>query len=129
MSLENLWGELPQTGTIRTPLVILREQAAFLGDMTNRILESGIHAQRNMLPGKFIADLNIIAPTLDRYRITIAQIKYDLTKTYPVELVDTLAGKADIVHTKEEFIRALESILNSEKVQRVISSLLLQVGQ
>jgi len=129
MSLENLWGELPKTGTTRTPLVILREQAALFGEMTNRILEASVYAQMIASPSRFIADLNIIAPTLNHYRITIAQIKYDLTKTYPVELVDTLAGVTHIVDTEEEFNRALESILNSEKVQRVISSLLLQIGQ
>ena len=128
MSLENLWGELPKTGTTRTPLVILREQAALFGEMTNRILEASVYAQMIASPSRFIADLNIIAPTLNHYRITIAKMRYDLTKTYPVELVDTL-GVTHIVDTEEEFNRALESILNSEKVQRVISSLLLQIGQ
>jgi hypothetical protein len=147
MSLEtNLWGELPKPEILRTPLVILREQAALLGEMTNRILEADVGLHKASVDysksavelaslevtrkgREFIADLDIVAPFLDHYRVTIAQIKFDLAEVYPVELIDVLAMMNYKANNEAEFVRKLQGILRSEKVQRVISSLLAQVRQ
>lgn len=42
MPVKNLWGELPQAGEIRTPYMILREQAELLGEMTGDILQGRV---------------------------------------------------------------------------------------
>lgn len=39
---KNLWGELPLAEVIRTPAIILREQATLLTEMTTGVLEGEV---------------------------------------------------------------------------------------
>ncbi len=42
MSGESLWGELPESASLRTPVSILKEQASELKKLTNGLLEGRV---------------------------------------------------------------------------------------
>jgi hypothetical protein len=124
---QNLWGELPTIEKIRTPLSILREQAAFLGQLTNRLLEGEVVVNSTTIE-QIEAHLNIIAPTLDSYSVTILTIRYGFLDMYPVHLQHALDDSVRISAKDEEsLINALQRILTSVSVQKVIKVLLIQI--
>jgi len=128
---ENFWGEIPKVDKARTPLSILKEQAAMLGQLSNRLLEGDVTLESNS-PSKIDAFLSIVAPSLGGYSIDIIEITYDI-EIYPLRLIKLLEGSLEegyeyiIVRNEEEFIGSLKAILSSDKVKRIISSLLIQI--
>ena len=126
MSTQNLWGELPVVEKVRTPLSILREQAAVLGQMSERLLEGEV-VVTSTVPDQIEAHLNIVASTLGGYSVTILSIRYGLD-IYPVRVQHALIEGTRISAKNEEaFIEALKRILTSEPVLKVISALLTQI--
>jgi len=123
MTSDNLWGELPNIENISTPISILKKQAVFLGKMTNRILEGKIDTGGQSAAG-IKADLDIIAPALDNYYITILTISHGIA-LYPVDITDHVNQKALVTVDEKDFIETLKSILGSDKVKQVIASLLI----
>lgn len=126
MSTQNLWGELPVVEKVRTPLSILREQAAVLGQMSERLLEGEVVVTSDS-PDQIEAHLNIVASTLGGYSVTILSIRYDLD-IYPVTLQHAFEDSVTKSAKDEEaFIKALRQILSSDSVRKVIFALLTQI--
>jgi len=123
MSAENLWGDLPKAGDLRTPITILREQASVLGDATNNVLVGDVITGRR-LEG-FRLSLGIVAPALDNYRIAILAVNHDMT-LYPLLVTDLLSGGEIQCADEEAFKAALKDILSGPRVHQVINSLLSQ---
>ena len=136
MSAENLWGEIPSTGTLKTPIAILREQAGVLGAMTNNVLEGDASIGRKGT--RFQLTLVIVAPALDNYRMAILGVEHDMT-LYPLTITDFIGAypRTDIeevmgvtheIRCKDEgeFKSELRTILSSDPVHRIIQSLLSQ---
>jgi len=126
MSTKSLWGQLPATEGIRTPTQVLKEQATVLSDMTSGVLQGDVSVNRT--GDQFSLSLDIVVPALDNYHYNAAVATHGV-ELYPV----TLRSGWD--YSKEsrlkcaderEFEKALEQILSSEKVRRVIASLLAQ---
>ena len=140
---KSLWGDLPLADVTRTPIIILREQATILTELTNGLLE-GVVTNRvtegtNRLisqvedrePKEFSATLSIIAPALDGYVFRIMQVNYNL-ELYPVEVV-ALASHFFLSRdstvscdNEQEFVEALGNILSSDSVRQAIGRLLAQ---
>ena len=57
----DLWGEIEAT-QIRTPLVILREQAALLGAKTQNLVEASVNTF--VSEGSFYHSLDLVVPSL-----------------------------------------------------------------
>ena len=121
-STENLWGEIPKTGTSPTPLAILRQQAGLLGESTNNLLVGKVKFLSRS--DKFVLGLRIVAPALDNYQFEI------LTVVYPIELYPLVVTSSDNepIRCEDEsaFKAALKNILSSEQVHRVVDTLLSQ---
>ena len=133
MAAQNLWGEIPSAGNIRTPITILKEQAALLGQATNNVLQgdvtfSGGADYRTIFAGytyDFTVTLFIVAPALDYYRFAILQVVYNIN-IYPL-VVRNLAD--DFTHDctdEASFLNAIKEILSSEETHRIIQTLLSQ---
>jgi hypothetical protein len=151
---ESLWGAFPEPkNRIRTPKHIFREQAQILSDLCNHLLLGEVVA--DAAKGKIIVSLYVVAPTLNNYRVLIARAYHDATG-YPVTLEDPLESVPTVVRAESyddetdeiidvevpgsgpgkrecqnesEFREALSRILKSEKVHRVVSTLLSQVEE
>ncbi len=132
---KNLWGELPLTDSVRTPLIILREQATLLTQKTNAILEGVVTNQMvkqsfdTFLPfgpsKTFRAALSIEAPALGGYVFQVLQVSYELA-LYPVEVEDVVNRKHYECSDFTTFEEVLGSILSSEAVHQAVGMLLAQ---
>ena len=127
MPTKSLWGPLPATEGIRTPTQVLKEQATALANMTGSVLQGEVNVTQNR--GVFELDLNIVVPALDNYRYLVARATHRLD-LYPVTLMPgwELYNQRVTVECPDEgaFEAALGEILSSEKVRRVLTSLLAQ---
>lgn len=83
MATQDLWGELPLAEEVRSPLTILKEQAALLGQKTNNLLQGHVNFHRSTIDPQFTADFDIEAPLLDSYFYHVLTIRYPVT-LYPV---------------------------------------------
>jgi len=127
---DNLWGEIPSQQEVRAPIVILREQASKLGELTNMSLVGNVQITRDYASISMI--LRIIVPSLDNYEYDVLKATHEAL-SYPVKVYDfndTLATAKSWEPIKceneVEFIKVVKGILTSETTHKVIASLLAQ---
>jgi hypothetical protein len=123
-SQKNLWGDLSQVETVRTPFVILQEQARILTRETKGALVGVVERlQRGQLSAM---SLDILVPTLNNYRYSVVEMTYDSVQLYPLTIL-TGTQRDRICYSEEEFELALSEILSSPQVKKVIATLLSDV--
>jgi hypothetical protein len=124
-SKKNLWGELPNVETIRTPYTILKEQASILSEITHGLLigEVVVNSQNDKF---FTITLRIKAPSLNNYTYSVVEVQQPI-QLYPVAVINLLEGRMGKYSSEEEFENALGEILSSQEVKGVISGLLAQI--
>jgi hypothetical protein len=127
MSPKNLWGKLPDTETITTPTTILKEQAAELTEMTKAVLLGDVTVVQQY--SKFELQLIIRVPLLDNYEYVVLYATHTLD-LYPVTVSpgwDRYTAKSQVTCTnREEFESAVGTILSSDKMRQVLTSLVAQ---
>jgi hypothetical protein len=119
---KNMWPHV-RAGNVRTPLLILREQAGLLGRMTKNVVTARVtdgHVGKD-----FVYSLSLVAPALDYYSYTILTIRHTV-KVYPLTIEDHVNETRYEAATESEFLQALQAILKSDEVKRVIELLLSQ---
>jgi hypothetical protein len=124
MALKNLWGTIPAADKERTPYVVIAEQAALLGRLTNNVLEG--RAERSVVGDTVLINLDIVAPFLGGYSYQILTLRHSLLRTYPVTMADILNTSPKKVLTEKGVEGRLRLLLSSPAVKRVIASLLAQ---
>jgi hypothetical protein len=126
MPLKNLWGDLPRDDGPKPPAAILKEQASILGDVTHGILYGDVGVSRE--DELFDLELVIVAPALDSYRYSVLHVEHKLSM-YPLSVVPSWeADRPSRIRcrTEKEFETALETVLTSDRLQRVIATLIAQ---
>jgi hypothetical protein len=123
---KNLWGELPKNAEVRTPFLILKEQASILTQMTNGLLIGEVIRVQSRDP-EFWVILRIKVPALNSYTYSVVEVRYP-PHIYPLTVID-LNGSGSPVKcsSEEEFEAILSQILSSDPVKRVISTLLADI--
>lgn len=124
--IKNLWGDLPLEDNIRTPYVVLKEQASLLTEATNGLLVGKVSQKAAPDNSGLISTLEIIVPTLNNYSISILSIERSIM-LYPSKVIDIIKDYSKECQTKEELERALAEILSSQSVKRIISGLLAEI--
>jgi hypothetical protein len=117
----DLWGEI-LPATERTPVSILREQAALLGQKTKNLVEAKVETM-TMQDGKLIHSFTLVAPALGNYRFQLFQVYHSLTSLYPLRVSD----KKEELPTEKDFVAWLGSRLSSPDTKKLIGNLLAQV--
>jgi len=125
MQSDNLWGEIPKKGSLRTPITILREQATVLGQATNNVLQGDVTTGRETFGSEFQMTLSIVAPALDNYRFSLLRVTHDL-ELFPVTVYDLVNDTQYQCSDEASFLHALKEILSSKSTHRIIDSLLSQ---
>jgi hypothetical protein len=121
--VESFWA-IPDAANVRTPLSILREQAAALTEQTKGTLVGMVEARQGT--GETLeVSLEVLVPALNDYRYRL------LTYSQPVELYPgRLSVRHDairLVGNEAAFVSSIKSVLSSEKVRNILTSLLSQV--
>jgi hypothetical protein len=125
MSQEDLWGDLPVVESLRTPLVILKEQSELLQEKTEGLLVGQIKPRESGL--QFRYEFAIVAPTLNNYLYETLVIVHGIG-FYPVNIFDPNGHSATkSCATEEEYKQGLRDIFASEHVKTVISKLLTHI--
>ncbi|MBZ5607194.1 MAG: hypothetical protein LAP38_02975 [Acidobacteriia bacterium] len=122
----DLWPDLG-SAKVRTPLAILKQQAALLGKHTNNLLEGQVTTQT--FGGEFHHRFLIEATALD-YRYELFVVSHGV-KLYPVRLESGphqayYGSNKPKFDSEQAFVNWLKGVLNSEDTKRVLSSLLSQ---
>ena len=130
MEPKDMWGEVKEDQTIRTPVIVMREQAILLEKKTNGILIGKVKTK--LIPfsknGQVrFASFDIVAPLLGNYSFRLLELNYDIIKIFPINIFPFQAHEAkEECQSIEEFEHALELILSDQETSTVISSLLAQ---
>ena len=125
-NIKDLWGDLP-VETIRTPYVVLKEQASIftkktngllIGEVTKEEFEESIFSpprqattiehlkelkQRHFEENKydFTSTLEIVVPSMNDYSISIVQIDYPI-EMYPLRIMNTVTDSYCYEKCKDE---------------------------
>jgi hypothetical protein len=140
MATDDLWGELPDVEEIKTPFVLLKEQAELLTEKTDGLLVGEV-TQRQVKVRKqgqptftfavptlqgFQCTFDIVVPTLNNYKYSLLSLVYKMMTLYPLDL--SPANEPSVsCSDEEEFKKELGKILKSQKTQDIISKLLAHV--
>ena len=124
--IKNLWGDLPIEDNVRTPYIILKEQASILTKATNGLLIGEVTKRR--LAGDYTeCNLIIKVPSINNYTISIVNMIYPAI-IYPLKVKgDFTKNIAAECNTEEELENVLHKILSSAEVKRIVSGLLSEV--
>jgi hypothetical protein len=114
----DLWGNIQAT-SVRTPVAILREQAALLGKKTQNVIEGRVDSRSS--GGEFYHSFNLVVPALDDYTYQLFIIRHDVN-LYPVKLDWQQFG------SESEFTNALREKLSSPETIRIVQNLLAQAN-
>ena len=124
MSTQSLWGDLKGLDTVRTPAIILQEQAGLLGQLTNEVLEGEVTRRVSDSSQRIIVSLYIIAPALQRYRVKILEVEYGFAQMYPATVESSVVLRQRVAVSESALDEILGEILSSHAVRNVISSLI-----
>jgi hypothetical protein len=118
MQATDFWGEI-ETSAIKTPLSIMREQAAALGPRTKNLVEAKVETK--IFGGQFIHTFELVVPSLDNYTYQLFQIQHP-AQMYPIMVMSPTIA----LHTEDEFMVWLRDRLSSEQTRKIVSNLLAQ---
>jgi hypothetical protein len=137
--VENLWGieSLEDISTPDVPKRILAEQAALLRKITNGLLYGDVEATSDkafsskgeLIVGhddfrfEFNYGFYVCAPALGDYHHLLFSVHHDIG-LYPCFVVEGDEGRP--CQTEDDFTRIVHSILSSERVRRIVESLVAQ---
>jgi hypothetical protein len=121
---DDLWPNDFGTSDSVPPVAILRKQASALYRKTNYVLSAQVETHNS---GSTIYHLlYVIAAPLDNYKYEILRVSHEPV-FYPLHIRCDDANLYDkLIKTEQEFTSILRTIFASEKVKRVINSLLAQ---
>jgi hypothetical protein len=123
--IPNLWPEL-KPDEIRTPLAILRQQAAFLGERTKNVVEGEVVTEPTS--GDFSHVFFLRAPALGDYRYQLFRAKHGID-LYPAEVWTHVFGQRWHADDEPALLQALREIFTNEKVVRIVNSIIAQSVQ
>lgn len=126
-NIGNLWGELPLAEIFRTPIVILREQAAQLTELTNGLLVGQVDSFTSKARPKtpFASRLSIVVPALESYQFQIIRIYHNIM-LYPLHVFDVVNEIEYDCDDEQQFLEVVGRTLSSKAVHKAIAALLSQ---
>jgi hypothetical protein len=118
----DLWPKDIGAGNLVTPVAILREQAALLGQKTQQLVTAEVTTQTRQ--EKFAHSFHLVAPALDNYKYEIFSVHHGIT-FYPMQVV--YQGTAHQVGSQDAFLNFLRTIFTSTATKNIIQSLIAQM--
>lgn len=129
MSKRDLWGDLSSLPLVRTPKLILEEQAASLSVKTGGRLRAEVEGESSR--GRFRYRLDLVASWLNDYRYTLLKVEYDV-ELFPVFLTSTSIDGPPVLSDRctdeGQFMESLAKVLGSSATRRVMAALLSQMA-
>lgn len=115
----DFWGDLG-VAELRTPVTIMREQAALLGAKTQNLIEARVRT--SVLDNYFWHFFDLIVPSMDNYSYELFSV-WHAVELYPVRIPERPFG-AQQLPTEQAFTDWLRDKLSSAETKRIITNLL-----
>ena len=124
-AVRDLWpATITATSDLVTPVALLKEQAALLGEKTQNLVVAEVSSRAGGTI--FYHNFNLVAPALEGYRYNLFTLQHNID-LYPVTLMTF--GSVLTIQSQEELIERLREALSDERTTKVIKSLIAQVSQ
>ncbi len=129
MSTANLWPSFGQIPVVKTPKIILQEQADHLAVVSNNFLSAEIvttpHASSF---NKISHSLKVTASLVENFSTVVVMIDHDAIKIYPVTVTSRIKAMpvAYQATNEEEYMSLLQKIFEERETVETIQSLLSQ---
>ncbi len=118
---DDLWPANIADSRLTTPVAILKEQAALLGEKTKQLVKGEVSTQTT--GNLFVHHFYLVAPTLNyKYELFTAS---HVINFYPLTLRQT--SQNTTIMNEEDFKEKLKEILSSQHTLNVVHSILAQV--
>ena len=116
----DFWGEIG-SAEVRTPLSILREQAALLGQKTKGLLEAKVYTDAS--GAGFTHRFVLVLPALGNYTYELFAINNGI-EFYPVHIRGPRGSV--LLESEDAFLNWLQEKLSSPETKRIIANLFAQ---
>jgi hypothetical protein len=120
----SLWPEDFGTIAIVPPVVILKEQAGFLSQMTKNIVEGEVRSGKDGT-GHFSHSLSLLAPALGGYRYELLRITHDI-RLYPTDVVYLPGSYGEQAASEQELKEILRKRFADDRTKKVLQALIAQ---
>ena len=129
MSTESLWPSFGETPVVKTPKIILQEQARYLEKITNGYIKAEVITSKHpTLLNKVSHLLKIIAPHVEDYSTIIVEVDHDVIKLFPLSVVSRIKPMPVTFNALNdaEFFSMLVKVFEEKETIDTIQSLLIQ---
>lgn len=129
MSSTSLWPSFGEIKLIKTPKIILKEQAHILESITSGYIKTEIQtAPHSNLLNKVSHVMKITAPSVENFSTAIVQVDHDIIKLYPLNVTSRIKAMP-VAYTaidESEYLILLKKIFEEKETIETIQSLLAQ---
>ena len=129
MSTASLWPSFGETPIVKTPKIILQEQAKHLETITLGYIKAEVITTKHpTLLNKISHLLKITAPHVEGYSTIIVEVDHDVIKLYPLTVVSRIKPMpVTFTATNDaEFFAMLNRVFEERETIDTIQSLLVQ---
>jgi hypothetical protein len=119
----DFWGDIAPSA-VRTPLAIMREQAALLGKKTKNLVEAEVRTTAKGI--RFEHVFNLVVPSFDDYRYQLFVAEHG-PHLYPASVLDSNDSKQE-AKDEQQFTDWLRNKLSSAETRTLVSNSLAQVS-
>ena len=129
MNTASLWPSFGEIPIIKTPKIILQEQAVHLEKVTNGYINTEIITSAHpTLLNKISHVLKITAPKVEGYSTIVVQLDHDMIKIYPITVTSRIKAMpiAYTATNEEELLSLLQKVFEEKETIDTVQSLLTQ---
>ena len=129
MSTANLWPSFGQIPVMKTPKIVLQEQADHLAVVSNNFLSAEIVTTPHTSSiNKVSHILKVTATLVENYSTIIVMVDHDAIKIYPVTVTSRIKAMpvAYQATNEEEYLALLQKVFEEKETIETIQSLLSQ---
>lgn len=114
--MQDLWPEITFEEQLDSPVAILKEQAALLGDKTQHIVTAEVRPLGTSIANQFVNGFYLVAPVLENYRYRLFTISHSVDP-YPVtfELDELLYDEVKAWGTRSSTTAAYDTLHSTMK--------------
>jgi hypothetical protein len=114
--MQDLWPEITFEEQLDSPVAILKEQAALLGDKTQHIVTAEVRPLGTSIADQFVNGFYLVAPVLENYRYRLFTISYSVDP-YPVifELDELLHDEVKALGVRSSIAASADALHSAMK--------------
>jgi len=122
MPATDLWPEFQAPEAVKSPVFLLKEQAAALSQKTKGIVRAGLRPA-SAPDGSFWVGFDLYSPALGDYIYHLFEVTYP-PECFPVTL--TQGDNSRTANSLDEFKGILEVVLQSHRTKQVVEAIMAQ---